>query len=151
MTRPRLLAAREVESVRSVIEQLGREGRTVDHHGVIARLGFGFWTSLLSDRYEGSLWPAMARSAFRGMPRPLRSRAELSRRANEARKLRNRVSHHEPIWHWHDLVEQHVRLRQTIDWLSPAVGECVAVLDRFPAVRVPGWRQYTEQARELLG
>lgn len=144
-----LLRERERASVSAAIDHLRREGRAADHHAVVGRLGFGFWTSLLSKPYEGLLWPQAAQIAFARSPRRLRSRAEMSRRANAARKLRNRISHHEPIWHWADLPTQHDELAELVTWLSPALCRSTSVIDRFGQVHGAGWRQYQDDVLRL--
>jgi hypothetical protein len=48
--------------------------------------------------------------------------------------LRNRVFHHEPIWYWRDLAQQHAQLLETINWINPAMRSLIGVLDRFPGV-----------------
>jgi hypothetical protein len=143
------LGDRECAQVVAVTNQLSRERSSVDHHAIVARLSFGFWTSLLSDPYEGVLWPRAAGIAFEGAPRRYRSRVEMSRRANAARRLRNRISHHEPIWHWRDLDAQYDGLREILSWLSPSVADCISIIDRFETVYAAGWQQYSTQVEGL--
>ena len=66
------------------------------------------------------------------------------------RKLRNRVSHHEPIWHWHDLGSQHRAAAELIGWMSPELAGCVAALDRFDGVHDAGWRQYAATVVDIV-
>lgn len=72
---------------------------------VVAELTFGFWRFLLSSRYQATIWPR-AQSAFTGIPRHLRDRAELETVVIRLHHLRNRVAHHEPIFH--QSLHQHV-------------------------------------------
>ena len=98
---------------------------------LIAELSFGFWTSLLDKRYEQTLWPSLLKEAFPGMPRRVRTRANLSRRFNVVRRLRNRVFHHEAIWHWTDLADQHAHMMEAVGWISDDALGLATSMDQF--------------------
>jgi hypothetical protein len=70
---------------------------------------------------------------------------------SEVRRLRNRVFHYEPIWHWQDLAQQHQDLLEAINWLNAAAAASIALVDRFPAVygqgSAPYWQQYDQLHR----
>ena len=86
---------------------------------LIAELNFGFWTGLLDRRYEHKqlLWPTLLRATF---PYLENRKIHLIRKSfNKIRRLRNRVSHYEPIWHWQDLVQQHDQIIEVIRWIEP--------------------------------
>jgi len=74
----------------------------------------------------------------------------LSKRLHPVRHLRNRVFHHEPIWHWRDLVQQHNELLEAISWINPAMLEMIKVLDRFPDVRQQGVQTYERAIGALM-
>lgn len=85
----------------------GHPPGTVPPRGkVIAELTFGFWTGLTASRFEHTLWTPLLRQTFRGTPP---SRANFSTMVDQLRILRNRLAHHEPIFHrnlsqdYHDL------------------------------------------------
>ena len=59
---------------------------------------------------------------------------DISPRIQKIRKLRNRVFHYEPIWHWKDLSEQHDLLVEVIKWMSLDVRVLLDDLDRFHEV-----------------
>lgn len=85
------------------------------------------------------------------MPRRIRTRKTLSTRLNKVRHLRNRTFHHEPIWHWADLLQQHNELIETIGWINPALQETVKILvDRFPMIYHQGTQPYHEQLTKML-
>jgi len=119
---------------------------------VVAELHFGFWTSLLDVRYEHNqlFWPKLLKPCFPAMPRKLRTRHYLSKQLNRIRKLRNRVFHYEPIWHWQDLVEQHSILLMLIKWLSPAAKQYVDLLDEFPCIQQQGLGYYHDVVAKTL-
>jgi hypothetical protein len=51
------------------------------------------------------------------------------------------VFHHEPIWHWHDLAQQHNEILKAIFWIEPAAQDFVRMLDRFPSIHAQGFAQ----------
>ena len=61
------------------------------------------------------------------------------------RRLRNRVSHHEPIWHLPNLAEQHAEILETIGWISPAMLAVTRMLDRFDSVYTMEPQRYIEE------
>ena len=108
----------------------------------MAELRFGFWTSLFDVRYEQNrvLWPRLlgAQLLDSSSPRSVRSRKQLSPRLNRIRHLRNRVFHHEPIWHWSNLAQQHAAALDLIGWFSPALRSTIEPGDRFRSVHLAG-------------
>jgi len=110
---------------------LQRQNKPLEPGRIIAELNFGFWTSLLDSRYEQVLWPQIIKTTFPCMPKRIRTRKHLSQRFNKIRNLRNRVFHHEPIWYWQDLQQQHQNMVETLGWMAPAVTELVMTVDRF--------------------
>ena len=141
---------REQEAIKSAKEALLREHKLAEAGRIIAELRFGFWTSLFDVRYEQVLWPRLLKAAFPGLPRRIRTRKELSRRLNRIRNLRNRVFHHEPIWYWSDLPQQHNELIETIGWVNPAMQQMIKIMDRFNAVYQQNIRPYQEALAVLM-
>lgn len=144
-----LVHERDRGFVSSAKEILVKSGKPVEPSRVIAELSFGFWTSLFDVRYEQRLWPWLLKPVFPYMPRTMRTRAELSRRLNKIRIMRNRVFHHEPIWYWKDMERQHRDLIEAISWINPAMARFIAMLDRFPNVASKGCAPYHEQLESL--
>lgn len=122
-------------SVAEVKAALTQEKKPHDPGRVVAGLTFGFWTSLCNVAYERHLWQRLWRSPtlFPRLPRKHRTRAHVSARMNRVRRLRNRVFHHEPVWHWKDLGRQHADVLEALEWISPVLREVITPLDRFPA------------------
>jgi len=101
----------------------------------------GFWTALFDVRYENTriLWPRLfGQKIFAHAPRSKRSRKALSPLFNRMRLLRNRAFHHEPIWHWKDLQDQHALALDLIGWMSPALREWRCSSASTPCIRT-GW------------
>lgn len=75
------------------------KGGTPERPGkVIAELSFGFWRFLLGTHYAATVWPKIS-PGFSGLPRHLRNRSELEAAATRVNDLRNRIAHHEPVFH----------------------------------------------------
>jgi hypothetical protein len=141
-----ILRASEQARVTEALNSLTARNKPITPGRVVAELSFGFWTALLDRRYERILWPRLIQLAFPVVPRRLRTRASLLPRVEAARRLRNRVFHHEPIWHWHNLQQQHHDLAELINWISPSLHDMVDLTDRFPSVFLTGTAPY----RQLL-
>jgi hypothetical protein len=98
---------------------LRRTATAVDTPHIVARLPFGFWTTMLSRRYEHALWTPGLRGAF---PRfgKLRgrtpSRNEVAARFDYVREFRNRIAHHEPIF-YRDLAADYASLLEIARWM----------------------------------
>lgn len=140
----------EKESVQKAKEILIKSKKTLDAGRIIAELNFGFWTSLFDVRYEQRLWPWLLKPVFPSMPRTERTRKTLSKRLNKIRQLRNRIFHHEPIWHWRDLRGQHAESLETIYWINPAMMKFIKELDRFPVILEKGFDGYKQGIVQLI-
>ena len=116
---------------------------------IIAELNFGFRTSLLDRRYEQVLWPQLIKAAFPYMPKRIRTRRVLSRRFHKVRQLRNRIFHHEPIWYWQDLPQQHEQILEAISWIEPAVKDLVMTIDRFSPIYQHGLQDIEQQLEKF--
>lgn len=91
-------------------KDLNSEGRVpIRHDDVLSRLMFGFWCGLLGEDFEdvttkSLLWPNLLTEVFPNTPhKPKRLRIEKT--LNKIRDLRNRLSHHEPIWKFYHLLQ----------------------------------------------
>lgn len=134
------LDQRDASKVLEAKQKIARHRLSPTPGRVVAELTFGFWTSLLDVRYERSrvLWPALAPKIFSNAPRKLRTRKDQSPYAAQLRTLRNRVFHHEPVWHWPNLPAL-VRESETwLLWLNPDIARLHSLLDRFHSIHAAG-------------
>lgn len=134
------LDARDAAKVTEAKQKIQRHRMTATSDRVVAELTFGFWTSLLDVRYERTrvLWPHLAPRVFANAPRKLRTRKDQSPFAAQLRSLRNRVFHHEPVWHWNNLPTV-VRESETwLLWLNPDIARLHSLLDRFHSIHAAG-------------
>ena len=123
----------EISAVQKTKLSLNKRRINQNEPELVAEMSFGFWTSLLDTRYE-TLWHKITLGTFPYVPKAHRTRAEISKRMNAARKLRNASFHHHSIWHWSDLKIQHHGIRDLIRWISPSLDEAAYAIDRFPKV-----------------
>ena len=146
-----VLQPSEQANLQKIRDRLSKQQKpSSDIHQLIASSSFGFWVSLFSGRYEKVLWHkrSFLRDVFPYMDNKLRTRALLSKRLNQVRKLRNRVFHYEPVWHWKNLEQHHADILEAIAWMSPSMRVIVRLQDRFPGVYRLGSSVYEES---LLG
>ena len=126
-----------------VATHLTRLGRRTGSSRLVTALPFGFWVSLLGAggrlgqegrhraNYEMTLWRPAIRFAF---PHA----APLTRKAAHApldrlRTLRNRIAHHEPIFHQR-LADDYQSILEVTGWMSPAVRAWIERHSRLPAL-----------------
>lgn len=120
---------------------------------VVAELNFGFWIALFNGDFDPSVHPLwrgdLLIKSFPSIPRDessrkrnrktYRNRKALSIPLNRVLNLRNRISHHEPIWYWkappiQNLGEQHNEVLELLGWIAPMLRETAQLLDGFPVV-----------------
>lgn len=92
------------------------KGRELPPGKVIAELTFGFWLQLTDSRLEHTLWVPCLHKAFN--PRKAPKRATFNQQLEKLRQLRNRVAHHEPIFHL-DLLDAYLRICEVAKILCP--------------------------------
>ena len=147
-----LKGTHERQMVEVVLQKMYKQNKKVLPEQVITKLNFGFWASLLDVRYEYNqlLWPRLLRTVFPYAPRAMRCRKRLSKLISDIRRLRNYVFHHEPIWNWGDLREQHNNILDLIDWLSPKALAYLELFNQFNEIYAQGIGQYHTKIRRLL-
>lgn len=81
---------------------LARAGKLVTSDAQVAELMLGFWVGMFEDAYEDYAdpkkghWPHIETAVFSNTQTPCRKTAHAY--LIELKQLRNRISHHEPIW-----------------------------------------------------
>jgi len=146
---PNVLFLQEFNKVQVAKTTLVKCKKPLDAGRIIPELTFGYWTSLFDVRYEKILWPWLLKPVVPNMPRHIRIRKNLSKRLNRVRILRNRIFHHEPIWHWRDLQSQHSDILETIAWVNPAMRVFVPPFDRFEEIYQNGPGEYRKIIKAL--
>lgn len=117
------------------------KGKAVPPGKVIAELTFGFWLQLTDSKLEHKLWVPCLHKAF--LPRKAPKRAAFNQQLEKLRQLRNRVAHHEPIFHL-DLLQAYSRILQVGTLLCPNTAN---VMDKTSTVyrEVMGLTKYCRQ------
>jgi hypothetical protein len=83
---------------------------------ITAELSFGFWVNMLLDKYHADLWQNI-HADFPHLPKN-ETRQNFHNLAKIILALRNRISHHEPIFN-RDLTKEYSNCIKMIQWLSP--------------------------------
>ena len=104
------LVGREEKTIQDLDAKFASKVSELEPGDYISECSFGFWVGLFRGTYEQALWTSLLPAVFPYTPRRSRSRSELYARLDRIRRLRNRVFHHEPIWHLPDLPEQHQQI-----------------------------------------
>jgi hypothetical protein len=105
--------------------------REVTPSGVVAELRFAFWVGLIGPRYDATLWRRPLYKAFRatgGHPR-----SQVHGPFNALRRLRNRIAHHEPIFH-RPVAQLHAETIEATDWMCRDTAAWAQHHSRFEAV-----------------
>lgn len=84
-----------------ILKRLAKEGKTQAPDQIIAHAMFGFWVDLSGAAFESStnlyaLWPQCLSAVFPFSTSMTRAALEASLR--KIKDMRNRLSHHEPVW-----------------------------------------------------
>lgn len=99
--------------VLAAYQELGGE-ENVPPGSVIAELKFAFWVGLLAPKYDATLW---RKALYRGFLKTGgKKRSDVHSRFNAIRRFRNRIAHHEPIFH-KDLAMAHQEIIEAIGWM----------------------------------
>ena len=101
--------------VDDVVRQLEKAGKRVTTARVVAELSFAFWVELLNSGYTEPIVVPALKTTLRGLPDEKKRQGWLRDNFGKLRDLRNRISHHEPIFERHDLDQ----LRR-LAWLTSA-------------------------------
>ena len=139
------VSPRDEKIVNHTTKALKTKGKQPTPSNYVAEFTFGFWVSLFSGRNHHGPWQRVLTSPFAHAPKAQRSPSNLLPRLEGIRRLRNRVFHHEPVWHYGDLQQQHGLMIETIGWINPEMRRFVQMLDRFPETHAKGAGAYEQQ------
>ena len=152
---PSLLADREREAIDQAKNTLKTRRRRMTPGRLVSVLGFGFWVSLCKRPYEQGraggprLWPELATKGFPHLAQPKRTRSQIFHALDPLRELRNRVSHHEPVWD-RKLDRRHQRLVDVIAWINRDLAATLTVHSPLPAVLNKGVAGFRAQAEAII-
>lgn len=128
--------------------KITKAGKPVTSGRVIAELHFGFWRALFYNQYEKNLWRPIIKDVFPNAPKNMRQRVAVTPRIHQAKELRNRIFHHEPIWQW-KLTDIHDEMLETISWINQPLKDLTELYDRFPQVSKINLSDYENALKNL--
>lgn len=157
-----VLLPRQQSKIDTTRTEIANAGKPVTPGRIVAGLDFGFWTGLLSSGY-GAIWTpnnaALIGVAFPHLTAVHRHRGFAHSRFNNIRRLRNRISHHEPIWQGVrlnrgqplvTLARMYADIVEAIGWVSPTLRDSVNAFDRFPDTLQNGQVTIAAQIKQHL-
>jgi len=97
------------------VTKINQKGLIVDSGRLTADLSFGFWEKMLLPKYAADLWSPLY-PHFPDFPGHL-NQVDLFDKIGEICALRNRISHHEPIFH-RNISSDYSKSMELIRWLS---------------------------------
>lgn len=106
-----------------------------DNH-VVSALSFGFWRTIATKKFKGTVWSEGARGVFPHIPDHL-SIHDIYNYLNELRKFRNRIAHHNAIFD--QKPEQcHLKMLEMIGWSCPTTKTWLERESSVPRVLTQG-------------
>lgn len=119
-------AVRDIEIARRRVQTSRHEPSDAQ---TVSQLSFGFWRFLLARRYT-NLWPDLAS----GFPHaPNRSRATIEEPVERLHTFRNRVAHHERIWH-EPVAARYTDMVTVLGYIDPDLAAWADAGARLPSV-----------------
>jgi Abi-like protein len=103
---------RDIAVVRQRLGHLKAQ-QTTDQ--IVASLSFGFWVGMLHRRFKPRIWTRQIRASFPDLP-PQLGRDALHQNAQIIARLRNRISHHEPLV-YEDALAHHGVISRVLEWV----------------------------------
>lgn len=136
-----LLLNREADQVEHARDEIKKRA-PVTPGRIVAELRLGFWNALFYSSYRNYFYAPIAQSIFPGANNARIQQSSMEKRITRIRHLRNRVFHHERIWDNRTLANDHLLIRETIEWISPVLHASLAMIDRFSVVHALGIAPY---------
>jgi hypothetical protein len=116
----------------AVFRRLTKKGIPIVTSQVVAGLSFGFWVAVLQPRFNPDVWSSQLRLSFPDLP-PTETRHSLCSQASKIAFLRNRISHHEPIFN-RNLSLDYSDLMKFLTWVCPSTQTWIRPQCRVPAL-----------------
>lgn len=135
-------------------KKITEEGKSKTPENYIAKLTFGFWVSLVDKKFNAptatylKLWPHLTNKVFphalsnQGTQLSIRRIGDDLRDMNE---LRNRLSHHEPLWKTkttynfeqaiNKIVRDYKKCLTLIHWINPSNLKLLSIIDNNDKMR----------------
>jgi hypothetical protein len=126
---------------------LASKQKPKDIDNIISKLPFGFWANLTSKKHDAGqadsleLWPTIRKEVFPGALRggAMISMKEIQDTIFDINDIRNRIAHHEPIWHAkhlfgqpafsNKLIRDFGKCLEVIGWINPSNLKTVKLME----------------------
>ena len=134
----------QADMVLQAEHEIRTKNRTLNPGSIVAELNLGFWTSLVSAKYEKNLWVPHLHKVFSNaiyvktdkggnQTKVKLDRRDIHLRLESLRSLRNRIAHHESILKL-DLERLYLETLEALTWVCPTSAQWVRSTNCF-AVR----------------
>jgi hypothetical protein len=157
---------RQQDQVLGAIESLEKKGKghligapthpryPLEPDRVVAELNLGFWISLYSDPFTHTIVQPIAVQVFPNGPKDVRRGRQdlIYPRLHAMLDLRNRVFHHEPIYHWalpsrtESLSQRVESLIEVIGWIDDCQPQFLSEISRFRTIHDTGRQKLLDSA-----
>lgn len=132
----------ELDEIQRTKNKCLKRGKQITSDILTADLNFGFWTEMMTGRYEKTLWQKYISEVFPDAPRKynlVRNLRSHRQELNRIRNLRNRVFHHEPVFStkslsFYELLADYNNAKKLIGWLSQDALRLLEEYDRFDSL-----------------
>lgn len=141
-----LLKSKDLNQVNTIINRLRREHKSQGVDRIISALTLGFWVNLFSVTYEQEFWTGHSlRGVFQDAPKVELGCHKIRKKLYRIKYLRNRVFHHEPIFHWAGLDSTYEDIVSLNKWLNRDWASLISLHDRFRLVHRGGIQPYLDK------
>ena len=134
-----LLRSNDRHIVDQTIQHLHNRSKQPTAGRVVAELPFRFWVALFANPYDTTIWRTDLHRIF--TPR-VKDRRGLHDTLDRLRTLRNRIAHHEPIFH-RRLDDGYRRIRNIVGFLSPPTLTWLDHTAGYPRLSSPSRTQFS--------
>jgi hypothetical protein len=124
--------------------RLDNTNKSHSSNAIIAELMFGFWVGLFEQSYRDidpqiSIWPHIESNLFPNLSQEERKSSSILTKLIELKTLRNRLSHHEPIWKCGAVTDKNL----AISYLNEIVNDALFIIkgisiERYTSLALSG-------------
>ncbi|MBO0351299.1 Abi family protein [Phormidium pseudopriestleyi FRX01] len=137
----------ELDQLNKTKEKLNTQRKNLVLDNIIAELNLGFWTGMLKDSYQKTIWHHHIADLFPDVnPKNYNLKRNIKKirgQADNIRRCRNRVFHHDPLfvgsYSFQNLLTNYLEGYQLISWLSQDIFRLLTSQDIFlkTVVKIP--------------
>lgn len=107
---------KQKDLINSLKLDLENNSKPINSCNIVANLTFGFWVNLFNPEYDKTIWRQILAMIFQGCGR-IPKRGLVRDRLKNLHKLRNRISHCEPIVNL-PLFKYYQELIEMVSWIN---------------------------------